>query len=121
MTVSRFDVVRVDFPEQNKIPDSEFDSPHPAVVVQNNTANSRLDTATVAPVTTNAYSGHDYEVQLFPETDGVQEKSVAKANLLASVSIADRITNEDDWKMGEISSPKMNELEAAIASHLSIW
>lgn len=121
MTVNRFDVVRVDFPEQNKIPDDEFDSPHPAVVVQNNTANSRLNTVTLVPVTTNEYSGHDYEVQLFPGTDGVDEKSVAKANLLASVSIADRVTNEDDWKMGEISSPKMNELEAAIASHLSIW
>ena len=121
MTVSRFDVVRVDFPDQHKVPDSEFDSPHPAVVVQNNTANSRLDTVTVVPVTTNEYSGHDYEVQLFPEADGVEEKSVAKANLLASVSIADRITNKDDWKMGEISSPKMDELEATIASHLSIW
>lgn len=121
MTISRFDIVRVDFPDQDNIPDSEFDSPHPAVVIQNDTANSRLQTATVVPVTTNDYSGHDYEVQLFPEKDGVEKDSVAKANLIESVSISDRITNKDDWKMGEISSMKMEELEGAIASHLSIW
>lgn len=88
MTISRFDVVRVDFPEQSKIPDSEFDSPHPAVVVQNDTSNNRLDTVTVVPVTTNDYSGRDYEMQLFPEKDGVEEVSVAKANLIASVSLS---------------------------------
>lgn len=115
------DIVRVDFPEAETIPDPEFDSPHPAVVVQNDTANNQLDTATVVPVTTNKYQGTDFEVQLFSDRDGVKERSVAKANLIATVSIEDRITNESHWKMGEISPEKMDELEAAISSHLSIW
>ena len=121
MTITRGDIVRVDFPDQDEIPDVEFDSPHPAVVVQNNTENNRLDTVTVVPVTTNPYQGADYEVQLFPEDDGVEETSVAKINLITSVSIQDRIANEEEWKMGEISAIKMDELEAAISSHLSIW
>lgn len=121
MTVAKGDIVRVDFPEKDEIPDCEFDSPHPAVVVQNNSANHQLDTVTVVPITTNEYSGKEYEVQLFQDEDGVERLSVAKVNLIASVSIQDRVTNEEEWKMGEISSIKMNELEAAIASHLSIW
>lgn len=121
MALARGDIVRVDFPEEDEIPDCEFDSPHPAVVVQNNSANHQLDTVTVVPITTNEYSGKDFEVQLFPDEDGVERQSVAKANLIASVSIQDRITNEEEWKMGEIRPIKMDELEAAISSHLSIW
>mgnify|MGYP006281844895 CR=1 len=121
MSITRMDIVRVDFPDEDEIPDCEFDSPHPAVVVQNDTANNRLSTATVVPVTTNIYQGHDYEVQLFPENDGVEQVCVAKANLIATISIEDRILNEEEWKMGRISSTKMNELEGAISSHLSIW
>ena len=120
-SLNRGDIVRVDFPDGDEIPSSEFDSPHPAVVIQNDTANNRLETATVVPVTTNAYNGNDYEVRLFPERDGVEEASVAKANLIASISIRDRIINEEEWKMGEISPKKMDELEAAIRSHISIW
>lgn len=121
MSLSRGDIVRVDFPEAEDIPDSEFDSPHPAIVIQNNTANHRLDTVTVVPVTTNDYNGHDYEVRLFAEKDGVKEESVAKVNLISSVSINDRVMNEKDWKMGGISGVKMDELEGAIRSHTSIW
>jgi mRNA-degrading endonuclease toxin of MazEF toxin-antitoxin module len=120
-TLNRGDIVRVDFPDEDEIPSSEFDSPHPAVVVQNDTANNRLETATVVPVTTSGYNGNDYQVRLFPDCDGVEEESVAKANLIATVSISDRIINEEEWKMGEISPKKTDELEAAIRSHTSIW
>lgn len=121
MTPSRGDIIRADFPDEDEIPDSEFDSPHPAVVIQNNTANHKLSTVTVIPVTSNEYNDYGYEVQLFPEKDGVEEVSVAKANLISSISIEERVTNEDEWKMGEISPKKMDELEASISSHISIW
>ncbi len=121
MTVARGDIVRIDFPEEDEIPDCEFDSPHPAVIVQNNSANHELATVTVVPITTNEYRGKGHEIQLFPDNDGVERQSVAKVNLIASVSIQDRIMNEEEWKMGEISPVKMDELEAAISSHLSIW
>lgn len=109
-TLNRGDIVRVDFPDEDDIPSSEFDSPHPAVIVQNDTANNQLETATVVPVTTSGYEGNNYEVRLFPDRDGVEEESVAKANLIATVSIRDRIINEREWKMGEISPKKMDEL-----------
>jgi mRNA-degrading endonuclease toxin of MazEF toxin-antitoxin module len=55
-TLNRGDIVRVDFLMATN-PTSEFDSPHPAVVIQNDTANNRLETVTVVPVMTNVYDG----------------------------------------------------------------
>jgi hypothetical protein len=36
--------------------------------------------------------------EIFPDRDGVEEASVAKANLIASVSISDEIINENKYE-----------------------
>src|SRR5699024_6253010 len=116
-SVSRRDIIWVSFPDQNEIPPEEFDNPHPAIVIQNNSDNNSLDSTVVVPLTTN----QNGEVRLLTDvrvsaaTEDIDEDSTAKLNLLSSVSVPGRIfdegENEGAWKIGEISPTKMTEIE----------
>ncbi|RKD95650.1 type II toxin-antitoxin system PemK/MazF family toxin [Halopiger aswanensis] len=124
-SVSRGDVVWVTFPDPDDIPDEEFENPHPAVVVQNDTRNQRYDTTIVAPLTTSQDSPEEFADVAVPSTsEGVEEDSIAKLGMLSTVSVPGRIMdqseNSDVWKMGELSASKMNEIEARLEVLLGI-
>jgi len=115
-TVSRGDVVRVTFPPADETPDAEFEDPHPAVVLQNDSENSSIDSTVVIPVTSrNDQTPHQLlEVLLTPERDGVENESIAKLTQITTVSIPGRIMDEGEdeaaWKMGEVSPETMEDL-----------
>jgi len=124
-SVARGDVVYVTFPDPEDIPDEEFDNPHPAIVVQNDTRNHRYDTTIVAPLTTSQSSEEEFaDVQILSTSEGVDEDSIAKSGMLSTVSVPGRIMdhseNPDIWKMGELSANKMNEIEARLEVLLGI-
>lgn len=124
-SVSRGDIVWVNFPDPDEIPDEEFDNPHPAIVVQNDTRNHRYDTTVVAPLTTSQDSAEEFvDVSITASAEDVDEDSVAKLGMLSTVSVPGRIMNEsespDVWKMGELSASKINEIEARLEVLLGI-
>jgi len=122
--ISRGDVVRVSFPSDDDIPDEEFDSPHPAVVLQNDGLNRRKDTAVVIPVTTGSNADTLSEVKLQPGRDGVENESIAKLHQITTVSISERIVEgyEDEaaWKEGEVSAQTMSDIENYLSYVLEI-
>jgi mRNA-degrading endonuclease toxin of MazEF toxin-antitoxin module len=111
----RGDVVRVSFPEPSDIPDAEFEDPHPAVVIQNNSDNNQKDSTVVIPCTDGSDPDPLREVPLHPEKDGVEKMTKAVVNQITTVSIPGRIKDYSDdpdvWKMGEVSQDKMTEIE----------
>jgi len=113
--VSRGDIVLVTFPDPEDALEGEFENPHPAVVLQNTSANQKLRSTVVVPLTSGSDSHPLREVQLSPKRDGVENDSVAMLSKISSVSIDGRIKDEDEdeaaWKMGEVSAESMNEIE----------
>jgi mRNA-degrading endonuclease toxin of MazEF toxin-antitoxin module len=124
-TVSRGDVVWVTFPDPEDVPEEEFENPHPAIVVQNDTRNHKYDTTVVAPLTTTQTSTEEFvDVEISSTSEEVDNNSIAKLGLLSAVSVPGRIMdqseNPDVWKMGELSASKMNEIEARLEVLLGI-
>lgn len=124
-TVSRGDVVWVTFPDPEDIPEEEFENPHPAVVVQNDTRNHRYDTTIVAPLSTSQTSEEEFaDVAISSTSEEVDDDSIAKLGLLSAVSVPGRIIDQSEdpkiWKMGELSTSKMSEIEAHIEVLLGI-
>jgi len=73
-SVSRGDIVWVTFPEPDDVPDEEFDNPHPAIVIQNDTKNHRLDSTLVIPLTTSQKSAEALsDVELSAASEDVEE------------------------------------------------
>jgi mRNA-degrading endonuclease toxin of MazEF toxin-antitoxin module len=120
-TIARGDLVRVTFPDSGDSPDGEFEDPHPAVVMQRTGVNEDLDSTIVVPVTS-SYDRVDRvrEVELEPGVDGVEIHSVALLTKLTTVSIPERIRDEPDWKMGEVSSKRLNDMEQRLGILLGI-
>lgn len=114
----------VSFPDDEDIPDNEFDGAHPAVIVQNDGQNDRRDTTVVIPVSTGTESDALSEVQLDSSGDGVEHDSIAKLHQITTVSTPDRIVeghdDESAWKMGEVSSHTMNNIENYLGYLLQI-
>lgn len=103
----------------------EFDDPHPAIVIQNDSENESLDSTIVIPTTTSTTGATGFtDIELSTDTEDVEEDCVAKPEMIASVSVPGRIMDEsedpDVWKMGELSASKMNELESALEVILSL-
>lgn len=124
-SVSRGDIVWVTFPDDDDLPDEEFDNPHPAVVIQNDTENHHLDSTVVVPITTSKTTATEqFEVELRAPSDGVEDDGVATLDMISSVSVPGRImeVSEDPevWKMGEISVSKLNEIENRLEVLLSL-
>lgn len=105
----------VTFPPAEDIPDDEFDNPHPAVVLQCDYENSRKDTTVVIPVTSGSNADATTEVELEPGRDGVENESIALLHQITTVSVSERITegydDESAWKLGEVSSQAMTDIE----------
>lgn len=115
-SVERGDIVWVTFPDPEEVPDEEFENPHPAVVIQNNSRNHEYDTTIVAPLTTSQDSTKCLaDVSVSSATEDVEKDSIAKLGMLTVVSVPGRIMEESEnpetWKMGELSAGKMNEIE----------
>ncbi|NHX37279.1 MULTISPECIES: type II toxin-antitoxin system PemK/MazF family toxin [Halolamina] len=124
-TVSRGDVVWVTFPDPEDIPDEEFENPHPAIIVQNDTRNHRHDTTIVAPLSTSQSSEEEFaDVAISSTSEEVDDDSIAKLGLLSAVSVPGRIMDQSEdpnvWKMGELSASKMSEIEARLEVLLGI-
>lgn len=124
-SVTRGDIVWVTFPESDEVPDEVFDNPHPAIVVQNDSENERLDSTIVVPTTTSTTSESYFtSIELPAATEDVEEDCIAKPEMIATVSVPGQIMDEskdpDVWKMGELSASKMNDLEAALEVVLSL-
>lgn len=122
--VERGDIVRVSFPNPEDTFDGEFESPHPAIVLQNTSANNKLRSTIVIPVTSGSDTHHLREVQLAPEHDGVENDSIALLHKISCVSIQGRIKDESDdeaaWKEGQVSGETMNEIETKLSYLLAI-
>jgi mRNA-degrading endonuclease toxin of MazEF toxin-antitoxin module len=122
--VERGDIVRVSFPNPEDTFDGEFESPHPAIVLQNTSANNKLRSTIVIPVTSGSDTHHLREVQLTPEHDGVENDSIALLPKISCVSIQGRIKDESDdeaaWKEGQVSGETMNEIETKLSYLLAI-
>ena len=122
--VKRGDIVRVTFPNPEDTFDGEFESPHPAIVLQNTSANNKLRSTIVIPVTSGSDPHHLREVQLIPENDGVENDSIALLPKISCVSIQGRIKDENDdeaaWREGEISGEAINEIEQKLSYLLEI-
>jgi len=117
--VSRGDIVWVTFPDSEDVPDEEFDNPHPAIVIQNDTKNNRLDSTLVIPLTTSQSEPESLsDVKLSAASEDVKEDSVAKLEGITMVSVPKRIMEESTapevWKMGEVSASKLNEIESRL-------
>ncbi|RLM68643.1 type II toxin-antitoxin system PemK/MazF family toxin [Halorubrum sp. Atlit-26R] len=124
-TISRGDVVWVTFPDPEDVPEEEFENPHPAVVVQNDSRNHKYDTTIVAPLSTSQESSEEFaDVEISSSSEGVDDDSIAKLGLLSAVSVPGRIMDESEdpsvWKMGELSASKMAEIEARMEVLLGI-
>ena len=121
---SRGDVVRVSFPDDEDIPDEEFDGPHPAVVLQNDGLNERKDTVVVIPVSSGSNADALSEVKLQPGRDGVENESIAKLHQITTVSISERIVegydDESAWKEGEVSAQTLSNIENYLGYVLEI-
>jgi mRNA-degrading endonuclease toxin of MazEF toxin-antitoxin module len=122
--VKRGDIVRVTFPSPEDTFDGEFESPHPAIVLQNTSANNKLRSTVVIPVTSGSDPHHLREVRLTPERDGVENDSIALLPKISCVSIQGRIKDESDneaaWREGEISGEAINEIEQKLSYLLEI-
>jgi len=115
-SVERGDIVWVTFPDPNDVPDEEFENPHPAIVIQNNSRNHEYDTTIVAPLTTAQNRSQALaDVRVSSASEDVEEDSIAKLGMLTTVSVPGRIMDESDnpevWKMGELSASKMDDIE----------
>lgn len=124
-SVSRGDVVWVTFPDPEDVPDEEFENPHPAVVVQNDTRNHKFETTLVVPLTTSQTSEEEFaDIAISSSSEEVDDDCVAKLGLLSAVSVPGRIMDESEnpevWKMGELSAGKMSEIEAHLEILLGI-
>lgn len=113
--IERGDLVLVTFPDPDEAPEGTFENPHPAVVLQNNSDNAKLDSTIVIPVTSGDDAHPLCEVQLTPSRDDVENESIAVLNQITTVSIPDQIKDVDGdesaWKMGSISSKSMKDIE----------
>lgn len=121
---SRGDIVWVTFPDDDDIPDEEFDNPHMAVVLQNDGQNSRRDSTIVVPISSGAATENLTEVDIPSYDEDVDEDSHAVLTQITTVSIPNRIKDEDEdpsaWKQGELSDERLSEIENYLASLLRI-
>ena len=118
-SVERGDIVWVTFPDPEEVPEEEFENPHPAVVIQNDSRNHEYDTTIVAPLTTSQDSTQCLaDVSVSSATEDVEKDSIAKLGMLTVVSVPSRIMEEGEdpetWKMGELSASKMSEIETRL-------
>jgi mRNA interferase MazF len=121
---NRGDVVLVNFPEPDDVDPGEFEKPHPAVVVQNNSDNRQKKSTIVVPVTSGTDPDPLTEVLLTPENDGVENRSIAILNQITTVSISGKIKDQGSdsgtWKMGEVHPDTMRDIENKLAYVLNL-
>ena len=87
-SVERGDIVWVTFPDPEEVPEEEFENPHPAVVIQNDSRNHEYDTTIVAPLTTSQDSTQCLaDVSVSSATEDVEKDSIAKLGMLTVVSV----------------------------------
>lgn len=124
-SVERGDIVWVTFPDPNDIPEEEFENPHPAIVIQNDSRNHEYETTIVAPLTTAQETTQALaDVKIPSASEDVEKDSIAKLGMLTTVSVPGRIMdkseNPETWKMGELSARKMNEIEQRLELALGL-
>lgn len=124
-SVERGDIVWVTFPDPNDIPEEEFENPHPAIVIQNDSRNHEYETTIVAPLTTAQDTTQALaDVKIPSASEDVEKDSIAKLGMLTTVSVPGRIMdkseNPETWKMGELSARKMNEIEQRLELALGL-
>lgn len=125
MTVpSKGDVVWVDFPETDDVPDEEMDDPHMAVVFQNQSLNHDKRSTIVVPITSGEPTDRTCEVSIPSHNEPVDHQSKAVVTKMTCVSIPERIhsysEDEASWKEGELSIKRMNEIETRIGYVLGV-
>lgn len=118
----RGDVVFVDFPDKGTVPKEEFDDPHRAIVMQDDSQNKKVNSTIVVPISSRDSKNPDTltEVLLYPETDPVEHESLAQLRKVSTVSVPGRITNKEEWKAGRASTSVMQDIELKVAYILSL-
>jgi mRNA interferase MazF len=117
MIVNRGDVVLVDFPFSS----GAGQKLRPAVVVQNDGNNRRLNSTILVPITSNTrYSGEPTQVLVDPSTQdgasaGLLKTSAVKAEIFATVE--NRLIRR---KIGVLSKRLLKELSDAIKQSLDL-
>jgi len=92
----------------------------PAVIVSSDAANDSADrrghgVVTVVPVTSNVQRVYAFQVLLRPEDSGLSVNSKVQAEQVRSIS-----TERFIRRLGEVSAPRMNEIDDALRLHLAL-
>jgi mRNA interferase MazF len=117
MIVNRGDVVLVDFPFSS----GTAQKLRPAVVVQNDSNNRRLDSTILAPITSNTrYNAEPTQVLIDPNSSegastGLLRLSVVKSENLATVEM--KLIRR---KIGTLSQQTLNQLNSALKESLAL-
>jgi mRNA interferase MazF len=117
MKVARGDVVLVDFPfasgRGNKL--------RPAVVVQNDTFNLRLNTTILAPVTSSTkHTNEPSQVAVDPTTQSGTTTGLLRPSAIKCENLATVETALIRRKIGRVQAELLNQLDAALKSSLSL-
>lgn len=112
---NRGEIVWVDFPDSEDIPDELMDDPHMGVVIQNDGQNGRQPTTVVVPISSGPAKSRYTEVDIPSFDEPVDQDSHAILTLMTAVSIEDNIKsgydNKDAWCEGELTNSTMHEIE----------
>lgn len=111
----RGDVVMVDL--QGAV-GGEKQGTRPAVVLQNNEANERLDTTVVATVTSQFDPNdlYEYDVIIGADEAGLPEDSVVQIDQIRTISANERIKDIYGW----LPEERMNEIEEKVKALLEV-
>lgn len=95
---------------------SETGKRRPVLLVSNNANNRAANTVTVLPITSNVNKVYPFEVLIQPEDSGLPKASKVQAQQIRTISI-ERL---DGSRVGRLSPPLMNRINAALKLHLTL-
>jgi mRNA interferase MazF len=108
--IERGDVVSVNL---DPVIGSEVGKSRPAIVLQNDLANRSSPTVTVIPISSKLGRIYPFQVRLSAGEGGLPRESKALCEQIRTVS-RERIGE----RLGQIPSPRLEELRAALDRHL---